>query len=483
MKSRPRALILGGGLAGLAAAVRLHEANFRTTLVESKNRLGGRATSFDDPQSGKTIDNCQHVLLKCCTNLIDFYRRLDVLNQIAWHDTLYFASKSSSSPTTPLIDILKPASLIPAPLHLSLSFLKFRAFSLADKLALAKAMRAIMATDRKAVAHLTFLEYLKQHEQPPQLIKRFWEVVITSAGNLRVNEIGAQYALHIFQEGFLNHRDAFVMGLPVGALRTLYDPAARFIDDLKLGRRVVSLECDSSGKVMTAVNLDNNEQIRNCDIIIGALPASAWSRILPPALRRLTDTFAPPELLIDSPILGVHLWFNDSLSDLPHAAFLDHEIDWVFFREEGTYAHVVVSAANKWMPLNKNEIIQRTLADLHSIFPAATAENLIDGRIIKEKNATFAPTPNTHALRPGNTTPISNLFLAGDFTHTGWPATMEGAVRSGYLAAHAATQYMAENENPPTQEHKQPPTLHNPLAPNLKPTYLYRIIQQIPFLG
>lgn len=442
-----RVAVLGGGVAGLAAAVALHQAGRRVTLIEARNRLGGRATSFTDPATGERIDNCQHVVLGCCTNLIDLYRRLGVADRIEWHERMHFVSAEGH------VDVLR-ASLLAAPLHLTPSLLRFRAYSLAEKFALARAMKAIASADRRSMAHLTFREWLAQHDQSDRLIRRFWDVVIVSACNLACDRVSAEPALQVFQEGFLAHRAAWRLGVPRCPLVDLYDGAAKFIDDLRLSTRVVRLEGES--RIERAV-LDDGRALE-ADAFVLALPFEQVAGVVGEAMMQRDARLAQPGALAQSPILGVHLRFERPLSDLPHAVLLDAGVQWVFFKDGGRTAHAVISAADEWMAPSADEIVARVRADLAAHFPEAaqgSGNALVARRVVKEKRATFAAVPGAEAHRPPTCGSIGNLFLAGDYCATGWPATMEGAARSGHAAAEAILG-------------------RSVLVPDLKPALLYR---------
>ncbi len=427
MTKAARVAVIGGGVAGLAATVRLHEAGCHVTLIEARNRLGGRATSFTDPTTGQRIDNCQHVVLGCCTNLLDLYRRLGVAHQIEWHDRMYFASADGK------IDVLKP-SILPAPLHLSLSIMGFGAYSVSEKFALTTAMKAIASTDRRACTDVTFRQWLRQCGQSERLIRRFWDVVVVSACNLPCDRVAAEPALQVFQEGFLAHRDAWRLGVPHCPLVDLYDPAHQFVDDLRLSTRVQRIEGSSQVEQLT---LDDGSSVE-ADAYVLALPFEQLPGVMSDDLLRGDARLTQSRELQHSPILGVHLHFERPVSELPHVVLLDASVQWVFFKNAGRTAHAVISAAQDWMNLSADEIVSRVRADLASQFSEAAiggANPLLKQHVVKEKRATFAATPGAQKYRPGTTGPTSNLLLAGDYCTTGWPATMEGAARSGYAAA------------------------------------------------
>lgn len=424
-----RVAVIGGGVAGLATAVRLHEARCHITLIEAKNRLGGRATSFTDPTTGQVLDNCQHVVLGCCTNLLDLYARLGVADHIAWHDRMYFASADRR------IDVLQPSRL-PAPLHLALSIMRFHAYRLAEKVALARAMKAIASTDRQPLTDITFAHWLARHGQPERLIRRFWDVVVVSACNLPCDRVAAEPALQVFQEGFLAHRNAWRLGVPDGPLLELYDPADRFVNDLRLSTRVVRIEGTNR---VDRIILDDGSSVE-ADAYVLALPFEQVPTVMSKQLATSDERLGRPSGLRHSPILGVHLHFERPVSDLPHMVLLDASVQWVFFKDGGLTAHAVISAADDWMRLSVDEIAARVRADLAAQFPEVGiggSNALLARQVIKEKRATFAPLPGAEHHRPTTQGAIDNLYLAGDFCQTGWPATMEGAARSGYAAAGA----------------------------------------------
>ena len=237
-------MVIGGGLAGIAAAVRLAQQGEAVTLVETRKRLGGRATSFVDPATGQVLDNCQHVLLGCCTNLLDLYDRLGVTDAIEWHRRLYFADAAGR------VDVLEGDDL-PAPLHMTRALLGFSTLSLSEKLAISRGMLAMMRlgrAGREACEHITFADWLAAHGQPGSAVRRFWGVVIISALNELPERCSAASAIQVFQEAFLENEQAYVMGLAAVPLVQLYDAAERVLAEaggrVILSNRVEVLEYD-----------------------------------------------------------------------------------------------------------------------------------------------------------------------------------------------------------------------------------------------
>ena len=434
-------VIVGGGLAGLAAAVRLADARRPVVLLETRPRLGGRATSFEDPRSGRVLDNCQHVVLGCCVNLLDFYERLGVLDEIEWHREFFWANPPHEPDRMAI-------GRLPAPLHFTRSFLAAQRLSVREKWRLAMGMRAVMRLGRAgriAWADRPFSEFLADAKQGPRLVEQFWSPVIVSACNLEVDQVGAACALHVVQDGFLAHPMGAAMGLARGSLRSLYDPAEAILaaagGGIRTGISVKSIAFD--GRRATGVHTD--EGPIEASSVIAAVPPDRLAKLLPPPLRAADGRFAHLEAIGTSPILGVHLFFAERFTELPHLVLPSRATQWLFMKgldEQGAFhVHAVISAADAWMGLSEAEIAMRVLVDLRWAFPRARIADPIEVRSVKEKRATFAAVPGVDRLRPRTRpTPlggVDNLLLAGDWCDTGWPATMEGAVRSGYAAAAA----------------------------------------------
>ncbi len=428
---------MGGGLAGIAAAVRLAERGVRVTLLETRKRLGGRATSHIDPRTGEKIDNCQHVLLGCCTNLIDLYRRMGVDDRIAWHRRLHFADKQGHR------DVLEGDDL-PAPLHTAESLWRFGCLSFTEKLAISRAMPAIIRlgrSGRDALDERTFADWLVEHRQPPGAVEKFWAVITISALNETPDRASAAYALQVFQEGFLAHRDAYVMGVSAVPLVDLYDPAERVVEaaggEVRFGAAARELQHD--GRRITGVQLASGETIA-ADRYVSAMPFDRLDRVIDDELRPADPRLRSLREFDVSPIIGIHLWYDRPVLRLPHLIFVDSPLQWVFNHggeAGGQHLHGVISAAREWEDRPSDEIVEIARRELDRYLPATRSAELLRGRAIKEKRATFSVRPGLDRIRPGPTGAVENLLLAGDWCATGWPATMEGAVRSGYAAAGA----------------------------------------------
>ena len=429
----PYVLIVGAGLAGMSAAVALESAGARVTLLESSRRLGGRASSFEDPQTGEVLDNCQHVLLGCCTNLLDFYRRLGVRHLIRFERTIRFVDARGKAYG------LSGTAALPAPLHLGPSMARFGALSLRERVALSRAMLAMMrmgTAGRLALADTTFGQWLDEHEQPESLVSKLYDTLLIGSLNEETRRASASYAIQVFQDALLSNASGYVLGLPDCPLSKLYErlPCA----DVRLGTRVAEVLFADGAAI--GVKLQSG-QTMHANAVILATNYHAVQRWVPVELQAGDQRFAGLDKLQSVPILGAHLWFDRPVLPESHAAFLQGPLQWVFRKDrEGRVVHGVISAARKWMDVSKDEALAQFEAQIRANIPAARHAKLERGVIVIEKRATFSPAPGIDRLRPAQAPPptgIENLYLAGDYTATGWPATMEGAVRSGYLAAQA----------------------------------------------
>ncbi|MEM9418816.1 MAG: hydroxysqualene dehydroxylase HpnE [Planctomycetota bacterium] len=439
------AVVLGGGVAGIAAAVRLAEAGVRVTLVEMRPRLGGRATSIPDPASGRMLDNCQHVVMRCCTALLELYETLGVSERMVWHRKFDFVHADGTRASL-------EATRLPAPTHFALPFLTLKGLSWRDKFGIARAMHEVFWSppkpeDRDRVNAQSFADWLAQRMQTPRSIERFWEPVVVGACNETLDRVAAGYALQVFREGFLETNFGYEMGLSDVPLVGLYDPAEAII--AKHGGAVLqasakSLEYDAQSQVVRGVVLNDGTRLE-ADAYVSALPFDVLERAAGEAMKTDDPRLQRLGELEVSPIVGLHLWVRSPgggpTMTLPHIALTGSPLHWVF--DQGTddeglqHLHGVVSAAHDLVDQPNAEILDVAISELHRLVPGCVDAELVEGRVIKERRATFSCVPGVDALRPETSGPIANLLLAGDWCATGWPATMEGAARSGFAAARA----------------------------------------------
>jgi len=415
------AIVMGGGLAGLAAAAALGGAGKRVIVLEARPFLGGRATSYE--VGGESIDNCQHILLRCCVNLLDFYSRLGVQNKIAFSREFTFIEPGGRR------SVLK-AGILPAPNHFAGSFLKLSYLNFSEKLAVARGIRAIAAeSGRDDLDRITMQQWLEQHGQPPRAIERFWRQVLVSAINEELDRMAAAHGFQVFRLGFIARKNAYEMGVPAVPLGELYSQERwKQIGNVEIRLRApVERVIVEDGLVKEVVA--GGETLR-ADTFVCALPFERVPALIPQLDIDITE-------FEHSPITGIHLWFDRPVVDLPHATLLDRTIQWMFNKDRGCYVQLVVSASRSLLEMQRAEVVGLAVKELGEFFPSALTAQLEKAHVVKEARATFSAKPGMESKRPLEKTKLANLFLAGDWTRSGWPATMEGAVRSGYRAAEA----------------------------------------------
>jgi len=434
-------IVIGGGLAGLAAAAALGGAGHSVRVFESRPYLGGRATSYE--AGSETIDNCQHILLGCCVNLLDFYERLGVGDDIKFYREYVLIEPGGRRS-------LLRAGIFPAPLHFTGSLLALKFLDWSEKLAVIRGMLAIRReySLRDDLERISMQQWLEEKHQPPRAIERFWRQVLVSAISEELDRMAAIHAFQVFRLGFMARSDAFDMGVPAVPLGRLYRAEAWN----KIGKvdirlrapieRIVfenreNVEVPPAGRQDVAMG---DTRVR-C-VIAGGHEHRADHYICAVPFERLAAIGVDVDVdgFEYSPITGIHLWFDRRVIDIPQATMFDRTIQWVFDKGGGKYVQVVVSASRSLIEMPRADVIALAVRELAEFFPAVAQAKLEKAHVVKEVRAVFSPLPGLESRRPPTLTATCNLFLAGDWTRCGWPATMEAAVRSGYLAAEAVSE-------------------------------------------
>lgn len=443
--NQPSALVAGGGLAGITAACGLTDAGYRVTLVEKRPFLGGRSYSYTDNRTGETVDNGQHVFLGCCTEYIRLLERLGVRDKAYLQPRLRVPVVDRSRGTSVL-----SAVNLPPPLHLLPSLLRFKSLTPAEKASAGWALAQIQAMDRSKHPELdsiTFAEWLREKGQSENAVRSLWNLITLPTLNGDIAEVNADLGIMVFQEGFLASRTGANVGWSrVGLSELIGEAARRYIEDrggeVRVGEGVRSVTADD-GRIASVVT----EQAEiTVDAVVLALDPGSLPGILPQSLAG-DPFFARIWRLEPSPIVNVHLWYPPGAAwGRVFATFLGTPVQWLFNKtrlagnrspDAPLYLDVSLSGATQWLDMPNAALVDQFKRELASIIPSLEGFEPDRALVVKQRYATFGAKPGVAALRPPQQTPVAGLFLAGDYTDTGWPATMESAVRSGALAADA----------------------------------------------
>jgi squalene-associated FAD-dependent desaturase len=439
-------IVVGAGAAGLAAAAALAGAGKSVTVLERKPYVGGRACSYEHPALHEVVDS-QHVLLGCCTNLIELCNQSGSADKIRWYDKQTFLEPGGRSSTI-------SASRLPAPFHFAPSFLAMSMLGWKDKLGMARGLmeffRGYPAEDNESVER-----WLKRTRQTELSIRHFWNPILTATLNDHAAHCSTRYAGKVFHELFIKSSTGGRLGIPTVPLSEFYMAAAGLIESLggtvQLRASVEAITQQQDG--CWRVNIADTSY--TADSIILALPFEQTQKLLPAI--RLNEQYSGPapstkdelELKmarqVHSPFTSVLLWFDREITDLDHGWLLDTTIEWFFHKsrirryapEKGSYVELVIAGSRAQLSMTREEILSGALNELQLFFPEAKRAKLVKSGILKEARATFSVVPGLDQFRPTQATECPGLYLAGDWTATEWPSTMEGAVRSGRLAAGA----------------------------------------------
>ena len=436
----------------MAAALRLARSGASVTLVERRPYLGGRAYSFTDPETGQEADNGQHVFLGCCSAYRDFLEEIGSLDLTTRQKRLRVEVRSPDGKRGEIA-----ALPLPAPLHLLPSLLRYPYLGLREKARAALALLAMRMErdrDRPALRRRSLRDWLMAHRQSERAIAAFWDLIVVPALNDSSADVSASAGIMLFQEALLRSRGGANVGYAKAGLSALMGgPAQRRLEEL--GATVLT------GKTADALVVENGRfrgarlaggETLRADVCVSALPPDAMLRLLPDEWRS-HPAFAPAETHEWSPIVNLHVWWDRPVMDCDFAAFVDSPAQWVFNRSRiagkaGPEQRMTVSLSAAWefWPMSKEELREAFLPELRRLFPAARNATATRFIVVKERRATFRSLPGAPDNRLPAVTPILNFFLAGDWTATGWPSTMESAARSGGAAADAALRLRMRNE-------------------------------------
>ena len=442
-------VVIGGGLAGVSSAIGLRDAGFDVTLLEARPRLGGAASSF--ARGDLTIDNGQHVFLRCCTSYQDLLARLGVSDLVAMQERFD-------------VTVLSPhggarlrRTALPGPLHMGRALTGYRLLSLAERLKVARAALALRFVDPadRAIDGVALGDWLASRGQSERARRMLWDLFIVSALNIEGDEASLALAATVIKMALLGKKDAADIGMakaPLGDLhgRAAADLLGKLGAKIRLGAKAAAVEPLPGGGFRIGLTEADGPPLV-ADGVVLAVPPGQAARLAGAAGLAAASRWAD---LGASPIVNVHVVYDRQVTSLPFAAGVDSPVQWVFDKTgpsglaSGQYLAVSLSAADTYVDIPAASLRQQFLPAIEQLFPAAAGARVTDFFVTRERRATFRQAPGIGALRPGTATSVPGFVLAGAWTDTGWPDTMEGAVRSGQHAAEELTRWLASQPAP-----------------------------------
>lgn len=454
----PHVLILGGGFAGLRSAVGLADAGVRVTVLEGRSGLGGRARSFVDPATGEVVDNGQHLFLGAYQQTLQFLKRLGTADRLVFQDRLRVTFVRPGGKRS-VLDCPPWAS----PWHLFLGLFGFSGLSWPEKLGVRRVLEEVRRFngDGALPAKLdeeTVEGWLIGLGQSEQIRSGFWYPVAIATLNEDPAKASALGLAAVLKALFCAPWPDARLGMACVGLSDLYAAEAQRIIEQEGGQvrvncPVAMLEMEESR--VNGVRLADGS-VLEADAVVSALPPSALSRIVPPALVPRDPALGSLARFTSSPIISINLWFDHPITDALFVGFIGTRVQWLFNKEailaragiQAGYVTLILSAAHGHMDRSKEELVAMAMEDLENCFPRTRRVRLIRSQVVREREATISLSPGMNRYRPGPSTSVSNLFLAGDWTATGLPATIESAVLSGRLSAEAVLSGIAVQAPP-----------------------------------
>ena len=436
--------LIGGGLSGLSAAVELARLGATVILLERARHFGGRAYSFRESVTGDIIDNGQHVMMGCYRATRRYLKIIQSEDQCTLQPSLH-------------IDFLQPLRQngalhcvnIPAPMHIVSGLLRFNVLSVTDRIKLLYVIKEILVSSRskeRVLDSMTVDQWLTSLNQSSDSRKYLWDVITVGALNNHPQNVSALMLFRVLKAAFLGRKENASLLLPrKGLSEILVDPAIEYIKEhggVALAEQGVT-SVQSNSVNAQALVMDDGTTI-HAKTFISAVPWYEYHRLVP-SERKTIERFSP------SPIISIHIWFDRKVTDLEFAALITTRLQWMFNKSRTEYSadgktrqhySFVLSGAEEFIGMSKEKLIKIARDDLYSVLPDAKAARIIHTKVIKEKRATFIPSPGLEINRPKAPSHLQNLFLAGDWTATGYPATIEGAIQSGCTAAKLAAHYL-----------------------------------------
>lgn len=440
-----KAIIIGAGIAGIAATLKAIDQGYEVLVLEARPYIGGRARSFTDKNTGETIDNGQHVMMGCYSSLLYVLRRLGTENLLYRQKALSVTFFDQTGEA----DILD-AGHLPGKLGIAAGILGLKKLSWQGRWQ-ALVFAARLALMPQQPVGETSLDFLRRMRQTEDTIQRLWEPLILATLNAHPSTADATLLIEVLKRAFFGGREASQMLIPRGGLSELLAPFIPYVEShdgqVRLSSSVGALHYNAETSAVSVIVED--EEI-HADIIISCVPPFALQRYVDSVLFS-EDTYHFFGDIVFSPIVSLYLWFDrDFMGDMHFCALLQTVTQWVFNRRvlcecseelrEQYPGHIAltISAGTTIVGEQADDVVALCLEELRRCFPAAREATLLSWKVIKEKQATFLATPPIEARRPEYVTKAKNFFLAGDWTKTGLPATLEGAAQSGIMAVRRA---------------------------------------------
>ena len=446
---QPDVLLIGGGLAGLSAAVQLTDAGHSIVLVERSPQCGGRARSFRDAITGEDVDNGQHIMMGCYHETLRYLERIGSRHLVDLQPPLRAHFRENGRAAG-----LLSALPLPPPLHALSALLRFELLTWHERMAVVRAARALLAAHPVADTKLqsqTVEEWLNEHSQPERCKRAFWNVLAIGMLNEQSAFASASLFVGTMQRILSGKRTDASIALPLAGLsRVLIEPAVAFLQshgsEVMLSSSVESFS-EENGRIRAAVLRGGRTIMPRA--VISAVPFFALDSVANGFLLEQLPELRKAQTLLPAPIVSIHLWLDREIMEEEFAALLGSPIQWMFntgkiqhLNRQGCHLSLVVSSAWREVEKERSVLAAMGLEEVRKVLPAARNASLIHSLVVKEKRATFSPRPGSERLRPSHLTAMENFFLAGDWTATGLPATIEGAVISGVTSANAAVEFL-----------------------------------------
>jgi squalene-associated FAD-dependent desaturase len=435
--------IIGGGFAGLAAGVELARQGCRVRLLEQKPHLGGRARSFREPSTNSVVDNGQHLFMGCYHSTRQFLETIGTLDRVKFQPSLGVKFLDANGRLTSL-----DCPNLPAPWHLLTGVLRSNSFSSSEKLEVLSLGRALRSARDGAdgLARLNVSEWLARQRQSESLRRNFWDLLCIAAMNEDPRVASAELFARVLKLALFQSPEDSRLGIARVGLSECYTQAASdFITakggTVELGRNITGLAISSGACSGVAAGEEKIES----DCVISAVPWAQFVQLVPGDLLRAEPFFTRILSLRPAPIISINLWFDKSVTELEFAGLRGTTIQWLFNRGKilgsgENYISLVLSGAHEHIGRSKEDLLEGALGELKRMLPEVRDAKLVHSLVLKERFATFSPSWEANTLRPTAKTPVRGLYLAGDWTATGLPATIEGAVQSGYNAARSVLE-------------------------------------------